>query len=45
MEVLENDFDVFHVLIGWQPFVHYTNKNKEKGEKKEKIKFPLQVML
>ena len=41
MVLLENDFDALNVLIGWQPFVYYTNKSKEK----EKRKFSLQVMV
>ena len=39
MEALENDFDAFHVLIGWQPFVYYTNKSKEKKKKTKKESF------
>ena len=42
MAVLENDFDAFNVLIGWQPFVYYNNKSKEK-KKNQKRKFSLQV--
>lgn len=39
MAVLENDFDALNVLIGWQPFVHYNNKSKEKEKKRQKKVF------
>ena len=42
MPVLENDFDAFPILIGWQPFVYYTKKSKEKKTKGKKLS--LQVM-